>query len=158
MFDYFEKEIGIHIIREPITIQIDEKILMIGHGDGLGPGDFKYKFIKKFFTNRFCQWIFSKIHPNFSFFIARYWSRKSKENEKHGTPPFLGEDKEWLIQYCKEQLLLNDKINYFIFGHRHLPIEHQINDKCFYVNLGDWIEHCTYALLEKNKLELKKFN
>ena len=158
MFDYLEKEIGIHIIREPITIQKDEKTLMIGHGDGLGPGDFKYKFIKKFFTNKFCQWVFSKIHPNFSFFIARYWSRKSKENEKHGTPPFLGENKEWLIQYCKEQLLLNDKINYFIFGHRHLPIEHQINDKCFYVNLGDWIEHCTYALLENNKLELKKFN
>lgn len=158
MFDYLEKEIGIHIIREPITIKIDEKTLMIGHGDGLGPGDFKYKFIKKFFTNKFCQWVFSKIHPNFSFFIARYWSRKSKENEKHGTPPFLGENKEWLIQYCKEQLLLNDKINYFIFGHRHLPIEHQINDKCFYVNLGDWIEHCTYALLENNKLELKKFN
>ena len=158
MFDYLEKEIGINIIREPITIQIDEKTLMIGHGDGLGPGDFKYKFIKKFFTNKFCQWVFSKIHPNFSFFIARYWSRKSKENEKHGTPPFLGENKEWLIQYCKEQLLLNDKINYFIFGHRHLPIEHQINDKCFYVNLGDWIEHCTYALLENNKLELKKFN
>ena len=84
--------------------------------------------------------------------------RKSKENEKHGSPPFLGEDKEWLIQYCKEQLLLNDKINYFIFGHRHLPIEHQINDECFYINLGDWIEHCTYALLENNKLELKKFN
>ena len=158
MFDYLEKEIGIHIIREPITIQKDEKTLMIGHGDGLGPGDFKYKFIKKFFTNKFCQWVFSKIHPNFSFFIARYWSRKSKENEKHGTPPFLGENKEWLIQYCKEQLLLNDKINYFIFGHRHLPIEHQINDKCFYVNLGDWIENCTYALLENNKLELKKFN
>ena len=91
-------------------------------------------------------------------FIFFTFSRKSKENEKHGTPPFLGENKEWLIQYCKEQLLLNDKINYFIFGHRHLPIEHQINDKCFYVNLGDWIEHCTYALLENNKLELKKFN
>ena len=158
MFDYFEKEIGIYILREPITIQINDKILMIGHGDGLGPGDLKYKFIKKFFKNRFCQWVFSKIHPNISFFIARYWSRKSKENEKHGSPPFLGEDKEWLIQYCKEQLLLNDKINYFIFGHRHLPIEHKINNGCYYINLGDWVEHFTYALLENNKLELKKFD
>jgi|TARA_B100001094_G_scaffold294051_1_gene314364 UDP-2,3-diacylglucosamine hydrolase len=158
MFDYLEKEIGIQILREPITIQLNDKTLMIGHGDGLGPGDLKYKFIKKFFTNRFCQWIFSKIHPNFSFFIARYWSRKSKENEKDGSPPFLGEDKEWLIQYCKEQLILNDKINYFIFGHRHLPIEHQIKDECCYINLGDWIEHFTYAILDNNKLELKKFD
>ncbi|MBH20016.1 MAG: UDP-2,3-diacylglucosamine hydrolase [Crocinitomicaceae bacterium] len=158
MFDYLEKEIGVHIIRDPITIQLNNKTLMIGHGDGLGPGDLKYKFIKKFFTNKFCQWVFSKIHPNISFFIARYWSRKSKENEKHGSPPFLGEDKEWLIQYCKKQLILNDKINYFIFGHRHLPIEHKINDECYYINLGDWVEHFTYAILENNKLELIKFN
>ena len=158
MFDYLEKEIGVHIIRDPITIQLNDKTLMIGHGDGLGPGDLKYKFIKKFFTNKFCQWVFSKIHPDISFFIARYWSRKSKENEKHGSPPFLGEDKEWLIQYCKKQLILNDKINYFIFGHRHLPIEHKINDECYYINLGDWLEHFTYAILENNKLELIKFN
>jgi UDP-2,3-diacylglucosamine hydrolase len=158
MFDYLEKEIGVQIIRKPIIKQINSKIFMIGHGDGLGPGDLKYKFIKNFFTNKFCQWVFSKIHPNFSFFVARYWSKKSKENEKHGSPPFLGEEKEWLIQYCKEQLLLNEKINYFIFGHRHLPIKHELNKECTYFNLGDWVEHFTYAVLDGDKLELKKFD
>ena len=136
MFDYLEKEIGVHIIRDPITIQLNDKTLMIGHGDGLGPGDLKYKFIKKFFTNKFCQWVFSKIHPNISFFIARYWSRKSKENEKHGSPPFLGEDKEWLIQYCKKQLILNDKINYF-FRSKQVIMLFKLVTICF----------CKYALI-----------
>ena len=84
--------------------------------------------------------------------------KKRKENEKHGSPPFLGEEKEWLIQYCKEQLLLNEKINYFIFGHRHLPIKHELNKECTYFNLGDWVEHFTYAVLDGDKLELKKFD
>ncbi len=109
MFDYLEKEIGVRIIRGPITTEIKGKTIMIGHGDGLGPGDLKYKFIKRIFINKACQWLFARIHPNFSFSIARYWSLKSKENEKKGSPSFLSEQKEWLIQYSKEQLKINSE-------------------------------------------------
>ena len=157
MFNYLEKEIGVHIIRDPVIIELKGKTIMIGHGDGLGPGDLKYKFIKKIFTSKVCQWLFARIHPNFSFYIARYWSQKSKENERKGSPSFLGEQKEWLIQYSKEQLSRNNNIDYFIFGHRHLPIEQKIGDKSIYLNLGDWINHNSYAVLEKDKLKLKKF-
>ncbi len=158
MFDYLEKEIGVRIIKGPITTEIKGKTIMIGHGDGLGPGDLKYKFIKRIFINKACQWLFARLHPNFSFSIARYWSQKSKENEKKGSPSFLGEQKEWLIQYSKEQLKINSEIDFFIFGHRHLPIEHKIGDKSRYINLGDWIIHNTYAVLEKGQLKLKKFD
>ena len=158
MFDYLEKEIGVRIIRGPITTEIKGKTIMIGHGDGLGPGDLKYKFIKRIFINKSCQWLFARLHPNFSFSIARYWSQKSKENEKKGSPSFLGEQKEWLIQYSKEQLKINSEIDFFIFGHRHLPIEHKIGDKSRYINLGDWISHNTYAVLEKGQLKMKKFD
>ena len=157
MFNYLEKEIGVHIIRDPVIIELKGKTIMIGHGDGLGPGDLKYKFIKKIFTSKVCQWLFARIHPNFSFYIARYWSQKSKENERKGSPSFLGEQKEWLIQYSKEQLSRNNNIDYFIFGHRHLPIEHKIGNKSTYLNLGDWINHNSYAVLEKGQLKLKKF-
>jgi UDP-2,3-diacylglucosamine hydrolase len=104
MFGYLEKEIGVTVLKKPILREIDGTVFFIGHGDGLGPGDNKYKFIKKFFTNPFCQWLFSKIHPNLSFSLAKYWSRKSRENEKGGSPSFLGEEKEWLIQFSKEEL------------------------------------------------------
>ena len=85
-------------------------------------------------------------------------AQKSKENEKKGSPSFLGEQKEWLIQYSKEQLKINSEIDFFIFGHRHLPIEHKIGDKSRYINLGDWISHNTYAVLEKGQLKMKKFD
>ena len=152
MFDYLEKELGVKIIRQPTDFIFNGKSFHIAHGDGLGPGDYMYKFIKKVFSNKFCQWLFARIHPNLSFRIANYWSNKSRENEGE-SPKFLGEQKEWLIQYSKE-LLLNNNYDFFVFGHRHLPIEHQLNTKSTYINLGDWIEFFTYAKFEGEDIAL----
>jgi len=154
MFDYFEKEIGIKIIREPITVKIDNKTFRIGHGDGLGPGDKGYKFIKKVFANKFFQWCFARLHPNFGIGMANYWSRKSRAKNKE-PQTFLGEDKEWLVSYCKEELQ-KQPIDYFVFGHRHLPIEFEFENGAKYINLGDWLEHYTYAVFDGTNLELKK--
>jgi len=80
MFDYFEKEIGIVIFREPIQLTVNRLKLLIGHGDGLGQGDATYKLLKKFFDSGICQWLFARIHPNLGISIAKYWSRKSRIN------------------------------------------------------------------------------
>jgi len=63
MFSYFEEELGIPIYREPIVREIMGKTFFIGHGDGLGPGDHGYKFIKRVFANPVCQWLFERLHP-----------------------------------------------------------------------------------------------
>ena len=157
MFDYLEKEFGITINRKPITKEINDKIFLIGHGDGLGPGDKKYKLIKRFFANKLCQWLFARLHPNFGFSIAHYWSKKSREKEMLGNHDFLGENKEWLIIYANE-VLKKRHVDYFIFGHRHLPIEHQLNEKSTYINLGDWINHYTYGVFDGKKLTLENFD
>ena len=157
MFDYLEKEFGITINRKPITKEINDKIFLIGHGDGLGPGDKKYKIIKRFFANKLCQWLFARLHPNFGFSIAHYWSKKSREKEMLGNHDFLGENKEWLIIYANE-ILKKRHVDYFIFGHRHLPIEHKLNEKSTYINLGDWIKHYTYGVFDGEKLTLENFD
>ena len=155
MFDYFEKELGVIMHRKHGPRKIGEKKFFLGHGDGLGPGDNGYKFIKKVFANKFCQWCFARIHPNFGIGMANYWSRKSRSKNKE-PQKFLGEDKEWLISYCNKKLM-DQHYDYFIFGHRHWPIEHQLNNESTYINLGDWIQHCTYAVFDGEKVELKKF-
>ena len=155
MFDYFPQELGVTVHKKQGIFNLGNKTFFLGHGDGLGPGDEGYKRIKKIFSNRLSQWLFARIHPNFSFGIANGWSRSSR---KKGKEPqvFLGEDKEWLVVYCKRKLEENPKIDYFLFGHRHLPIEHQISDKATYINTGDWLNHFTYAVFDGDKLELKK--
>lgn len=153
MFDYFPKELGVYLHREPIQVEVGGKKLLIGHGDGLGPGDKGYKFIKKIFSNRFFQWCFARLHPNFGIGIANYFSRKSRAATGDVDEVFLGEDKEWLVAYSKEQLQ-KEHFDYFVFGHRHLPIDLRVGEDSCYVNLGDWIKYRTYAVLEEGELKL----
>ena len=104
MFDYLEKEIGVTIHRTCIERTFNHKTFFLGHGDGLGPGDYGYKFIKKIFANRFCQWLFARIHPNLAFRIANFWSLKSRNQGSEKDKEFLGEDHEWLAIFAKEKL------------------------------------------------------
>ena len=155
-FDYLTEEIGAKMYREPIEIDLSGKKMMIGHGDGLGPADHGYKFIKKVFANKLCQWLFARLHPNLSFGVAHYFSKKSRIATGTSDEKFLGNENEWLVLYCKE-VLKKRHIDYFIFGHRHLPLDIQLNDKSRYINLGEWIHYNTYAVFNGEKLELKKF-
>ena len=156
MFQYFEEELGIPVHREPVRREWGGKQFLIGHGDGLGPGDYGYKVLKKVFRSPLAQWLFARLHPNFSFWMARFWSRQSrKSNPEQET--FLGEDKEWLLQYC-EALSQNDPVDYFIFGHRHLPIDFQLkNSRSRYINLGEWLRFNSYAIFNGQELELRFF-
>lgn len=155
MFDYLPKELGIKLYRQPEEFNFDNRKFLIGHGDGLGPGDHGYKFIKKVFANKFCQWLFARLHPNFGISLANFWSRKSRQHTGHHDAKYLGDDKEYLVQYIIETEKTKH-FDYYIFGHRHLPIDKQI-ESSHYINLGDWLSYFTYAEWDGNKLSLKKF-
>ena len=156
MKDYFQKELNIPIYFEPKGFERNGKKFFIGHGDGLGPGDKGYKFLKKIFRNPFCQWLFGILPPYFGMGLANFLSRRSRAQTGASEEVFLGEDKEWLIIYCKE-ILKEKKVDFFVFGHRHLAIDHRLNDNSRYINLGDWIHYYTYAVFDGNELQLRSF-
>jgi UDP-2,3-diacylglucosamine hydrolase len=159
MFGYFEKELGAKVYREPIRRTLNGKKFFIGHGDGLGPGDHGYKLIKKVFSNPVCQFLFRWLHPDVGVRIAGYFSRKSRygntANQKV-MEEFKGKEKEWLVQYC-EQILKNEACDFFVFGHRHLPLEIKLSENSLYVNTGDWLDYNSYAVFDGTNLELKYF-
>ena len=157
MKDYFTRELGIPVYHHPIEISVNGKKILVGHGDGLGPGDQTYKLIKKVFVNPVAQWLFRWFHPDLGIKLAKAWSGQSRisnieKNENH----FL-EDKEWLWQYCKD---LESKVHhdYYIFGHRHLPLELKVSANSTYFNLGEWVSQFTYLELDKDGPKLKKFD
>jgi UDP-2,3-diacylglucosamine hydrolase len=156
MFDYLEQECGVKINRKPIKVEHHSKTLYIGHGDGLGPGDKGYKFLKRFFSNPLCQWLFARLHPNFGIGLANYWSRRSRAASGF-KDTLKGEEQEWLLQFCRSHIKEDPSIDCFIFGHRHLLLDFNIGEKSRYINLGDWFTQCNYAVMEDGKLELKKF-
>lgn len=155
MFDYFQKELGVTIFHSPVELEIQHKKLLIGHGDGLGPGDFTYKIIKRFFENRFCQWLFSILPTKIGFGIATNWSKHSRSQNIEKDQKFLGE-KEHLTQFCKE-LEVKNHYDYYIFGHRHLPLEIPISENSKYINIGEWISQCSYGVFENSQFDLKYY-
>lgn len=154
MFDYFVKELGVQIISDELVLERNGKKFYLHHGDGLGPGDAKYKILKKIFRSGFCQWLFARIHPNLGVGIARKWSMQSRiQNNKK--EEFTDLDKEWLVSYSKD-LLLKEHYDFLIFGHRHLPLDVQLGDSR-YINLGEWINFNSYAVFDGKNLELRYF-
>ena len=154
MKDYLETEIGVNIHHGNIIIKEGNKKVLIGHGDGLGNGDHLYKILKKIFTSKICQWIFARFHPNFAFTLAHIWSKSSRKSGHEAK--FSCKEKEILFGYCQEQQKINP-IDYYVFGHRHLPLEIKIDKKATYINLGEWISEKTYGVLEKGILKLKSY-
>ncbi len=157
MNDYFEKELQIPVYHQPKVFEINEKSFFIGHGDGLGPNDKGYKRMKKVFTNPFSKWLYRWLHPDLGVRLARHLSVKNKLISGDEDAKFLGEENEWLVQYSKRKLEQNH-YDYFVFGHRHLPLEIQLNERSKYINLGDWINYYTYGVFDGNTLELKKYS
>jgi UDP-2,3-diacylglucosamine hydrolase len=156
MFRYFEQELGIDISRKPVVKEINGLKILIGHGDGLGPGDYGYKMIKKIFASKTCQWLYARLHPNFAMGLGLFFSRRSRLARGDIDRIYKGDNGERLIVYAKE-MLKKEHFDLFVFGHRHLPIDLKLGENSRYINIGDWLQHFSYALLDGKEFITKKY-
>jgi UDP-2,3-diacylglucosamine hydrolase len=155
MRGYFKEELNIPVHHEPIRLEVNDKQFLIGHGDGLGPGDNGYKILKTVLRNPFSQWLYRRIHPDTGVGLASWLSHKGPKHIA-ADDPFLGPEKEFLVQYCL-QYLEQEYIDYFIFGHRHLALEYPLPNNSLYLNLGDWLRFDSYAVFDGVDLKLQYF-
>ncbi len=155
MFGYLEKEVGVKLIDEELISEWNGRKIYMHHGDGLGPGDYSYKFIRKVFRNRICQRLFAAIPPTWGMGLAEYLSSKSRINGNGNMFPYY-EPNEWLLQYCKD-LLKKDFYDYMIFGHRHLKLDIPLEGGARYINLGEWVTGPAFAVLDQNGLRMHDF-
>lgn len=158
MRDYFTEELNIPIHFGPIKIEVNGKKFFLAHGDGLGPGDRKYKFIRAVMAHPFSKWLYSWfLHPDLGLGLANYLSRRGAKHEGQHDGAFKGEDREWLILFAKDYLH-KEHIDYFIFGHRHLALTIPLANQSLYVNLGDWINYNSYGVFDGQAFSLNYFN
>lgn len=154
-FDYFQEELGLTIHQNEIVKEIAGKKFLLAHGDGLDASDKGYIFLKKLFTNKTLQWVFSRLHPNFALTVAHNWS-KSSRLAKINIEEEFEENKEGMYKFA-ENFLKQEFVDYFIFGHRHKMVNSKIGEESHFVLLGDWITHFSYGVFDGEKFELKKY-
>lgn len=153
-FGYLEEELGLQVHSDTFVTEIAGKRFFLAHGDGKGPGDFGFKRLKKVFRHPLNQWLFARLHPNLAFAMAKNWSYKSRvAGQAEGD---FEREREWLYQYCLHKLE-REHYDYFVFGHRHLPICTPVGERSLYINLGDWIVYNTYAVFDGETLDLRTY-
>ena len=157
MFDYLPKELGIELHSDTVKRSFFGKSYFIGHGDGLGPGDMKYKILKKVFRNSFCQWLFARLHPNFGIGLASYFSKSSRAATGNEDAIFKSIEQERLYHFCLEYIV-KEHMDCFIFGHRHLPLDIPLGDSSRYINLGEWLSQNTFLKISHQGIDLLQFN
>mgnify|MGYP004663070823 FL=1 len=156
-FDYLTKECGVVLHTHNQAFQICDKHFLIGHGDALNPKDTGYLFLYRIFHNRFLQRCFRWIHPDLGIALAHKWSSHSRlGNGKIEADLYRGEEQEEIVCFCK-RVLQQQYFDYFIFGHRHLPIDLSLSPQTKYINTGDWISYYTYAIFDGKQVFLKSY-
>ena len=157
-WDYLTEECGVILHRQPVTISLADKTFYIGHGDGLGDPDPKFRIIRSIFHNRVCQWLFRWLHPDLGMRFGLSWARHSRMTHGDGgDPPYLGEDKEHLVLYAKKYIESHPNIDYFIFGHRHIELDIKLARNSRLIILGDWISQFTYAVYDGEHMFLEEY-
>jgi|TARA_B100001971_G_C18242494_1_gene571844 UDP-2,3-diacylglucosamine hydrolase len=162
-FDYLSKELNVTLHRKPVIREFDGKKFFLAHGDGLGPGDNGYKFLKKVFEFKPNQFLFRWLHPDIGCWLGLYFSKQSRlanlakykkelQEENHDELKY-----DMLMHYASRKSDENPEIDYFVFGHRHIPVHEKVGDKAEMIVLGDWINYFSYGVFEDGKMNLKYF-
>jgi UDP-2,3-diacylglucosamine hydrolase len=155
VFDYLPSELGVIVHRNEIVREIGGKKFFLAHGDGLDSEDIGYIRLKKIFTNKKLQWLYSRLHPNFALHIAHRWS-KSSRTAKFGMEEEFNVNNEGMYKFAKS-FLKQEPIDYFIFGHRHQMVNIPINETSRFVLLGDWIKNFSYGVFDGHNFDLLKY-
>ena len=157
-YSYLEEECGVIMHRKPITTDIYGKVFYLAHGDGLGDPDIKFKLLRRMFHNTICQRLFSAIHPRWSMWLGLTWAKHSRMKRINGEePPYMGENKEHLVQYAKQYMKSHANVDVFIFGHRHIELDLNLSKNVRMMILGDWISQFTYVVFDGDHLLLEEY-
>ncbi len=157
-YSYLEEECGVKLHHKPETTEIYGKVFFLAHGDGLGDPNPSFKLLKWIFHNRVCQWGFSALHPRWGLWFGLAWAKHSRLKRKGGEePPYMGEDREFLVRFTKQYMALHPNIDCFIFGHRHIEVDLQLSRKVRMMILGDWISDFSYIKFDGDHLLMAQY-
>lgn len=133
-FSFFES-LGMRKLRQPCFVDINGMTFCLGHGDGVGGAKPGYRLMMGLFRNKLAQKLFGSLHPRMAFSVAEFWSRSSRA--AHGKYSFVAE-REPLYAFA-ESVLSERKVDCFVFGHFHSPVDIRMPGGARFVILRDWM-------------------
>jgi len=149
--DFLEKEVGLVIHRDRYETVEEEKKLLLLHGDGLSPSDWKYRlFVRSILRHRLCIALYRLLPPDWAIPFARKMSSSSRNHTAGRKAEFI---KDYEI-FAEKKLI--DGYDAVIIGHTHHP-QYIAFPGGVYLNTGDFYHHFSYGRLENGRLSLEYF-
>lgn len=158
VYDYLSEECGVRIHTRPEIFKLYGKKTFIAHGDNLYlKKPFRVGVMNYFFYSKFWRRVFSAlVHPDSAMRFGQWWSNKSRKT-KRLSHDFAAEN-EPLIRYARKYAQ-NAEVDYFVFGHLHVPVNYDMGGGMRAVILGEWVANPTYAALAPDgTIELRRYN
>ncbi|MDD4922928.1 MAG: UDP-2,3-diacylglucosamine diphosphatase, partial [Bacteroidales bacterium] len=159
LFDYVQKELGVTVYTHPIETIIHGKTFYMAHGDGLGDPSLTFRMLRILFHSQLCQKLFGALHPRHSLGLGLGWAKHSREKRETCPENYLGEDKEYLIQFSKKQAAESGEnaADFYVYGHRHILVDLMISQKSRVLILGDWIHLFSFGSFDENGFQMDFF-
>lgn len=157
MFDYLPGEIGAVIHQGPLTVDLQGARFFLAHGDEVGRRTLGFRFLQAMFRNKICQFLYAGIHPRWTFNFAQRWSLSSRTK---GNPTIQANPRDaagYLIDFTREYIQTYPDIDFFIFGHCHVPLDTELSPTSRLLVAGEWMTHFSYIEWDGSELALKRF-
>jgi UDP-2,3-diacylglucosamine hydrolase len=152
MSNYLSDEMNIRLYHKPAEFEINGKLFLIGHGDDISPENLTDRLHNFLFRNRLLRVLYASIHPRWGITFGKNWSKRNRR--QHGlVTPFAGIEQEYIYRYAQKALAAKH-YDFFIFGHRHLAMNLDMEQNCRYINTGEWLESQTYAVFDGENVTL----
>ncbi|HEY7462306.1 MAG TPA: UDP-2,3-diacylglucosamine diphosphatase [Gemmatimonadota bacterium] len=150
---FLEREIGFRILEQGDEIVAGGLRVAVFHGDGVGKRDAGYRALKALLRNRLAIESFRWVHPDLARGIGGLVADASRLRTGNRPDPATVER---LRRFAVALLRARPDLDAILAGHTHLPEELAVGG-ARYINLGDWIHHATYAVVEDGTLALRRF-
>lgn len=151
--DFLTVEVGVEWLEGERVVQLAGRRAYVAHGDGLGRGDWRYRAFKRLARSSLAEDAFRLVHPDLGAWLAR---RVSGTPERQAGGPG-GEERraERLAEHAERLLRRDPGLDLVVLGHSHRPELREVEPDRFYLNPGDWIHHCSYAVLGPQGIRLR---
>ena len=160
LFDYLRDEIGIRIVdtdKGGIAVDIDGTHFFLGHGDTFGRQPWTYRRLRALFHNRFCQKLYSAIHPRWTIPFAHGWSSHSRKGTALPSATLAPAARTAVEVFARQLCSADPELRYIIIGHHHVALDEPVTGTCRLIILGNWLDRSTYAVFDGSELRLCEY-
>ncbi len=150
---YLSDDVGLHIVRDGLTVEHQGLRLYMHHGDGLYPDDHGYRILKQILRSPVSIFLFRLLHPDLARHIARI---SSKTSRTYLAPPGRTDRYREVFREIADKKL-SEGFDAVVYGHSHIELLEKRNVGHL-ILLGDWLTRNTYILLENGEFSLHNWH